>query len=218
MRHQTTIYTTTPPAICNNCSGKHTGFLCTAAHLGIDPTGYIKPDHAIQIASKDALQDLTGALHDPAMCGSDGCSIPTYAIPLSAMAHGFAKMVTGTGLENTRASAAKRLINAGMAEPFYTAGAGRFCTQLMELGAGRLFAKIGAEGVYCGAIPELGTGIALKCEDGAMRGAEAMIAATMAHLLPNDDPLQEGLQNLGNPALKNWNDWTVGQIRSQLSG
>jgi len=52
---QTKIYDGTPPAVCNNCSGKHSGFVCTAVHNGIDPTGYIKPDHPVQKAINEAL-------------------------------------------------------------------------------------------------------------------------------------------------------------------
>ena len=111
MRHQTTLYSDTPPAICNNCSGKHSGFVCTAAHRGIDPAGYIKRDHRIQQAVNEALQDVTGAQHDEDICGTDGCSIPTYAIPLSAMARGFARMATGQGIGDERSKAAKRLLN-----------------------------------------------------------------------------------------------------------
>jgi len=216
MRHQTTLYSDTPPAICNNCSGKHSGFVCTAAHRGIDPAGYIKRDHRIQQAVNEALQDVTGAQHDEDICGTDGCSIPTYAIPLSAMARGFARMATGQGIGDERARAAKRLLNACMDEPFFMAGTGRFCTRLMELGHMRLFAKTGAEGVFCGAIPELGLGIALKCDDGAVRASESMMAATFAHLLPKEDPLQEGLAALTNPRVTNWNGWTVGEIQVQF--
>ncbi|MGI9390157.1 MAG: asparaginase, partial [Boseongicola sp.] len=209
MRHQATIYDDTPPAICNNCSGKHIGFVCTAAHRDIDPVGYIKRDHPIQQAINEALQDITGAQHDEDICGADGCSIPTYAIPLFAMAHGFARIVTGKGLRTERARASSRLLMACMAEPFYMAGTGRFCTKLMELGDMRLFAKTGAEGVFCGAIPELGLGIALKCDDGAVRASEAMMAAILARLLPKDDPLQKGLELFANPPITNWNGWTV---------
>ena len=216
MRHQATLYKDTPPAICNNCSGKHTGFICTAAHCNIEPTGYIKRDHPIQQAINEALQDVTGAHHGEDICGTDGCSIPTYAIPLSAMARGFARMGAGSGLGAERAKAAKRLLTACMSEPFYMAGTGRFCTKLMELGNMRLFAKTGAEGVFCGAIPQLGLGIALKCDDGAARASEAMMAAVFVHLLPRDDPLQEGLATLANPSVMNWNGWAVGEVRSQL--
>ena len=213
---QSKIYDTTPPAICNNCSGKHTGFVCTATHLDIDIPGYIRPDHVIQETIKQALQSLTGALHDEDLCGTDGCSIPTYAIPLSSMALGFAKMVTGVGLAPQRAAAGKRIINACMAAPFYMAGTGRFCTDLMELGKGRLFAKTGAEGVFCGAVPELGLGIALKCDDGATRAAEAMMAAVIEKLLLKKDRLQPALQAMANSALTNWNGVNVGSIHTMI--
>ena len=122
------------------------------------------------------------------------------------MAHGFAKMATGRGLGAERAKAGKRILNACMSAPFYMAGTDRFCTQLMELDQGRLFGKTGAEGVYCGAIPELGLGIALKCDDGNSRGAEVMMAAVMGQLLADDDPLQEGLSAMSNIILTNRNN------------
>ena len=53
-------------------------------------------------------------------------------------------------------------------------GTDRMDTRLMIAGVGRIFAKVGAEGVYCGALPELGLGFALKCDDGAVRAAETM--------------------------------------------
>ena len=208
--HQARTFAGEPGALCNNCSGKHSGFVCTAAHQGVDPKGYIKPEHQIMQSVKDALEDVTGALHSQDQCGLDGCSIPTYATPLTAMAHGFAKMATGQGLGAERAKAAKRLLNACMAAPFYMAGTDRFCTKLMELGQGRLFGKTGAEGVFCGAIPELGLGIALKCDDGASRASEAMMAAVVAHLLPEDDPLKMPLGQMAQPKLTNRNNFEVG--------
>lgn len=214
--HQARTFTSDPGPICNNCSGKHAGFVCTAAHLDIDPKGYIRQEHAVMATVKDALEDVTGALHQEDLCGMDGCSIPTYATPLTAMAYGFAKMGTGDGLGTERAKAAKRLVNACMNEPFYVAGTDRFCTKLMNMGQGRLFGKTGAEGVFCGAIPELGLGIALKCDDGGTRASEAMMAAVIAHLLPNDDPLSEAIAQLAQPKISNRNGFTVGQTRVHL--
>ena len=216
MRDQTKLYDETPPAICNNCSGKHTGFVCTAAQMGIDTKGYINPEHQIMENVRDALQSVTGEAHEADLRGTDGCSIPSYAISLNAMAHGFARMATGVHLQPERAKAGKRLLEACMAEPFYMAGTKRFCTDYMTLGGGRLFAKTGAEGVFCGAIPELGFGIALKCDDGSTRGAEAMMAATAAHLLAHDDPLQSGLNNMANTKLINWNGMHVGDVRCEI--
>lgn len=70
-----------------------------------------------------------------------------------------------------------------MAEPFYVSGTDRMDTRLMIAGVGRIFVKVGAEGVYCGALPELGLGFALKCDDGAVRAAETMVAALIAQLM-----------------------------------
>ena len=214
--HQVRTFTSEPGAICNNCSGKHAGFVCTAAHLGVDPKGYIRPEHSVMSAVKDALEDVTGALHHEDQCGMDGCSIPTYATPLTSMAHGFAKMGTGDGMGAERAKAAQRLVHACMAEPFHVAGTDRFCTRLMEMGQGRLFGKTGAEGVFCGAIPELGLGIALKCDDGGTRASEAMMAAVIAHLLPQDDPLSEAVAQLAHPDISNRNNFKVGETRVHL--
>ncbi len=210
---QTGTYDETPPAICNNCSGKHAGFVCTAAHLGIDTTGYVGPDHPVQEGVRRVLEEVTGATHTREHMGIDGCSIPTYAIPLQAMAHGFARMASGTGLEPERAKAAKRLLNACMAEPFYMAGTGRFCTDFMTVGAGRLFAKTGAEGVFCAAIPELGLGIALKIDDGGTRAAEVAMASVARRCLAKDDPLQDPLTGMSNVTLTNWNGIVVGTVR-----
>lgn len=214
--HQTKTYSATPPAICNNCSGKHSGFVCTALHLKQESTGYIHPNHPIQQNVREAMQDLTGFAHNADLCGTDGCSIPTYAVPLKSMAHGFARMTTGQGLGTIRSQAAKRLLNACMMEPFYMAGTKRFCTEYMNLENGRLFGKTGAEGVFCGAIPELGVGIALKCEDGTTRAAEVAMAAITQHLLASSDPLQPKLELMKTRTMKNWNGIEVGQIRCHL--
>jgi L-asparaginase II len=154
-----------PNALHNNCSGKHSGFLCTCVHSGIAHGGYVKAGHALQEMVRDAMQSVTGAVHDVDHCGTDGCSIPTYAVPLKSFARGFARMATGRGFSPERARAAKRLISACMAEPFLVAGTGKADVALMQAAPGRIFVKTGAEGVYCAALPELGLGIALKCDD-----------------------------------------------------
>lgn len=202
-----------PTALHNNCSGKHAGFLCTACHLGIEPKGYVGYDHPIQAMIRDVMEDLTGTSLGLGNCGTDGCSIPTYAVPLRELARGFAKMATGNGLAPERAKAARRLFAACMAEPWQVAGTGRFCTRLMELAPGRLFVKTGAEGVFCAALPEKGLGIALKCEDGATRAAESMVAAVLAKLMADDAALSASLHELAKRTLRNWNGIAVGEVR-----
>lgn len=202
-----------PSALHNNCSGKHAGFLCTCVHRGLDPQGYVRRSHAAQEAVRESMESVTGATHGVDCCGIDGCSIPTYAVPLDALALGFARMATGVGLGAEQAKAARRLMAACTAEPHYVAGTGRMDTRIMDGGGGRIFVKTGAEGVYCAAVPELGLGIAIKCDDGAGRAAEVMVAGVLARLLSGDLELAQRLGNLARPELRNWNGIRVGGLR-----
>ncbi|MFY9970193.1 MAG: asparaginase, partial [Roseiarcus sp.] len=99
----------TPNALHNNCSGKHAGFICLACAEGVDPRGYLAPDHPVQREVAAAVADMTKARLDEETRGIDGCSIPTYAIPLRSLAYGFARFVTGDGLARSRANAAARI-------------------------------------------------------------------------------------------------------------
>ncbi|AJY47479.1 asparaginase [Martelella endophytica] len=205
-----------PDALCNNCSGKHAGFICACCHLGVDPKGYTGYEHPLQREIRVAMADVTGAHIGEDVAGIDGCAIPTYAVPVKALAQGFAKLVTGTGLSEGRAAAGKRILTACMAEPFYVAGTDRACTELMQAAPGRIFAKTGAEGVFCAALPEHGLGIALKCEDGATRAAEAMIAAVLMRYFADDAEVTAALEAMANRTLINWNGTEVGAVKAVL--
>lgn len=202
-----------PSALHNNCSGKHSGFVCTCIREGVDPSGYVGRGHKSQRWVREAMEAVTGAAHGEDLCGTDGCSIPTHAVPLTSLAQGFARMATGTGLSRARAAAAKRIFEACMCEPFYVAGTGRADTKMMEAGRGRVFTKTGAEGVFCAAVPELGLGIALKCDDGATRAAEVMVAAILARLLAKDAALSAVFAEMAAPKLANWNGVEVGALK-----
>jgi L-asparaginase II len=202
-----------PTALHNNCSGKHSGFICACSHNRIKTKGYVNAEHPLQREIRATMESLTGAAISEDSCGIDGCSIPAYAVPLKSLAHGFAKMATGQGLEPIRAQASRRLIEACMAEPFYVAGTGRTCTKLMEIAPGKIFAKTGAEGVFVGILPEKGLAIAVKCEDGTTRAAEAMIAALLARYVEKESVEAHALDAIANRSMRNWNGIHVGDIR-----
>ena len=203
----------TPTALHNNCSGKHAGFVCVACASGVDHHGYVTRGHRVQQEVRAAIESLAGAGLSEDACGTDGCSIPTFAVPLSALALAFARFATGHGLAPQRAQAARRLRDACTGKPFYVAGTGRFCTRLMELLGSRVLAKTGAEGVFCGALPDQGLGFAVKCDDGAGRAAEVITAALVARFSRLGDADRAALDELVNPKLRNWNGITVGQLR-----
>jgi L-asparaginase II len=202
-----------PSALHNNCSGKHAGFLCTACAMGIDHASYWRPEHAVQREVRAVLEDLTGAALSQDRCAIDGCSVPTWAVPLENLARAFAKFGTGTGLSPPRARAAARLREACAQEPWYLAGTGRFCTEIMWLFGTRLLVKTGAEGVFCAALPQQGLGMAIKCDGGAGRAAETIMAALLARFLPLTEHERVALARFTQPILRNWNGIEVGSLR-----
>lgn len=204
-----------PTQLHNNCSGKHAGFLCTCVHLGEDPSGYVRAGHPAQRRVRAVFEALTGLSLDASDCGIDGCAIPTYAAPLHSYARAFARLATGTGVPAERAAAGQRLMRACMAEPWAMSGTKRACLSLMEAAPGRVFVKTGAEGVFCGAVPELGLGIALKVEDGATRASQSAIAACLARIMrPADASLAERYEAMSRVTLRNWNGQAFGEIRA----
>ncbi len=198
-----------PRAIHNNCSGKHAGMLATAKHLGLEPRGYERPDHRVQVMIARIISETCGVALDRSRMGIDGCSVPTFALPLASLAGGFARLGSGEGLSSERASAARRLLHACFAEPLHVAGEGRFDTIVLRALAPSCFVKGGAEGVHCAALPELGLGIALKIDDGAKRAAELAMSELLAALLP---VARHVLADQLAGEMQNWRGIVVGRV------
>jgi L-asparaginase II len=203
----------TPNALHNNCSGKHAGFICLSCAMGVEPNGYVAPDHPVQREVAAAIAAATGARLGEATRGVDGCAVPTYAMPLIALARGFARLGTGQGLSPARRNAAARIRSAVAAYPVTIAGRGRFDTEVVTLLGARAFTKSGAEGVFCAALPEAGLGLAVKADDGAGRAAQVMIAALIRRFGSLDDETAARLQPFVSSRLLNWNGAEVGSLR-----
>ena len=193
-------------AVHNNCSGKHAGMLALARHIGGEPQGYTRPEHPVQRLIAERIGSLCDIDLGNQPMGIDGCSVPTWALPLKNLALGFARFADP---EN---AAARRIIAAVRAHPFMVAGTGDFDTLVMEA-VPRLFIKTGAEGVYCAAIPHAGLGVALKIDDGAGRAAEVAIASVLSGLevwMPEE---KEALERFRHHDLANWRKIEVGEVR-----
>ncbi|RVU44536.1 asparaginase [Rubrivivax rivuli] len=210
-----------PSALNNNCSGKHAGFVCLGCLMaeGDDRRaflrGYVKPEHPVMREVTAALQASTGYDLSKAAVGTDGCSIPTYAIPLRHLAHAFARVATGQGLRPGHAAAAQRLRQAVARAPQMVAGTGRLDTRLMQRLGERVFCKVGAEGVYCAALPTLGLGVAVKMDDGNnARACEVVLAALLVRLLPLGGDEAAFVHGLADVPLVNWNGIEVGSLRA----
>ena len=214
----------TPTALNNNCSGKHAGFLCLACALHTGPDlrryarGYVSPDHPVMREVSAALQAATGFDLDATPRGTDGCSIPTFAIPLHHLARAFARVATGQGLRPGHAAAARRLRTAVARSPLMVSGTGRFDSRVMERLGERVFCKVGAEGVYCAALPERGLGVAIKMDDGNnARASEVVMAAAIEALVALDAEDAAFMRGFSEATLRNWNRIDVGALRASAS-
>jgi L-asparaginase II len=180
--------------------------LALARQLGADPHGYAKPDHPVQRLIAKTMGEICGIDLDAQPCGIDGCSVPTWAIPLRNLAQGFARFTDPDHVP------AQRIITAVRAHPFMVAGSGDFDTLIMEA-VPRLFVKTGAEGVYCACVPHAGLGIALKIDDGASRASEVAIASVLAGLDVWTAEEKATLERFRRHELLNWRKLDVGEVR-----
>ncbi len=205
-----------PDASHNNCSGKHSGFLTTAVHLGLPTRGYIQYEHPIQqrlLAIMEEMCDLP-LRHVPR--GIDGCGIPTIAIPISHTARSMAKLAAPGNLPSARIDAARRIVHAMTAEPMMVSGSGEFGAEVMRVAGGKAAIKGGAEGIYTGIVPGMGLGICIKTEDGTSRGAEAAIGNVLAKLGVLSEAERKALEGRLTPVLSNRAGTKIGRIHAAI--
>jgi L-asparaginase II len=202
-----------PVRLHNNCSGKHAGMLALARTHAWEPVGYHLPEHPVQQRLLGEIARWVDLPFEAMGLGTDGCGVVSFALPLHRMALGYARLA--------------RAARAGEREPTYVVGAmttypemvageGRLCSELMLAAHGRVFAKIGAEGVYCVGIPGAELGIALKVEDGAQRAVGPAILSVLRQLdLISEDDLGV-LYRHAYPQVVNTRGEPVGELRARI--
>lgn len=215
-------------ALHNNCSGKHAAMLAWCVHRGVDPAGYLSPEHPLQRRILDLVSLLSGVERSGIQLGIDGCGVPTFGMPLGAMARMFGNL-TRPGGQTTGAIAASAAGDAGrlgpalervadlMAmHPMMIAGEDRPDTAIIRSTGGRVLTKAGAEGLWCGVDRERGTAFAFKAIDGGLRACvpallEALVATKAIH------PSEAGaLKRHHRPVLQNHAGTPVGRVVPHL--
>lgn len=162
-----------PTPIWSNCSGNHAALLALARLHDWGISGYEERSHPVQQRVAETISTWSGVAADSLVWGIDGCTAAAVALELRGMATAYARLATSSE------AAATTVRSAMMAEPYLVAGADRLDTVVMQAWPGRIFAKIGAEGVYSAALPTLGIGMALKIHDGQMAAAEVALVGLL---------------------------------------
>lgn len=201
-----------PTALHNNCSGKHAGFLALARHLQVAPEQYLDPTGAVQLRVRSAVAEMCSVDEAQIPLATDGCSAPTFRLPLDRMATAFARIANPEGLDADRAQACERIQAAVARYPELIAGRyKRICTDLVRVSDGRLFAKVGAEGVYVIGVRGAGVGLAVKLSDGQGRGLFPLVVDLCERFGWLEGAALDELGRWRAGDLTNWAGRTVGR-------
>jgi L-asparaginase II len=167
------IHNRQPTPNQNNCSGKHTAMLAYAKMRNLPLENYLDLSHPIQQEILATFAAMSGLSVNEVQLGTDGCSAPNFAIPLYNAALAMARLCDPRELSPERASACRKITSAMTTHPEMVSAYGEFDEQLMQVGAGRIVCKRGAEGYQIiGLLPNVlhadspGIGVALKVSDG----------------------------------------------------
>jgi L-asparaginase II len=210
-----------PDVLQNNCSGKHTGMLALALHLGAPIETYDAVDHPVQLEIARVVSQFSNTPPEEIALGVDGCGVPVFGVSVAAMALMYARLIRPPAdFDKATQQACKRIVAAMIDYPQMIGGTtDRLDTELMRAAEGRLISKVGAEGVYtvgvlpCAEWPN-GFGLALKIEDGEnFRARPTVVIEALRQLgVLNDEPL-EAVASYSRFPVKNRRGDMVGEVR-----
>lgn len=202
----------------NNCSGKHAGMLAFARAEGWPVAGYERPEHPLQQLMLRTVAECCGVRPESVALGVDGCGVPVFGVPLVRMAHAYARLGEAWARGgDARARALQRIARAMTAYAVIVEGRARLATDVMLASGGRVLAKSGAEGLLLAADPAQGLGIAIKCEDGAMR-AMGPAVVELLRALGTLRPAEEAVLELHrHPPVHNAAGLVVGRLEATVT-
>ncbi len=197
----------------NNCSGKHAAMIARAETAGWPTHGYERADHSVQRGCLAEVATWSGVPIDDMPIAVDGCGVTVMALPLSAMAHAYARWGQAAEAGDdipARTAAAIR------ANPFLFGGTERFDTMMIEETQGRVISKVGAEGVHSIAVPAMGLGLAIKVEDGALRAQHVAVIRALQMVGALSDALSPRMAEWALKPIRNTRGEIVGEVRSEF--
>ena len=211
-----------PAALHTNCSGKHAAMLALAKHLGAPPGDYADAAHPVQREMARVVARFADASVEDLAVGTDGCGVPTFALPLRATALAAARLVVPpVEWPDELKLACRRVVASMTAWPEMVEGAGQLDTELMRRTEGRLASKVGAEGVYTAAVLPCerwprGLGLAFKIEDGDKkdRARSPVAVEALRQLGVLGDADVSALARFARSSVTNHRGETVGEVRA----
>ena len=158
-----------PSEIHNNCSGKHLGMISTSKFKGYNLSNYTNFNHPIQKEILNILENFTESKISNKYKAVDGCSAPQYAFKIESLSLAMSKIASFNELDFKISLVINKLLYSIANNPFFIGGTNRFDSELIRITKGRLFCKIGAEGVLLFADIHNKYGGVIKVLDGNQR-------------------------------------------------
>ncbi len=201
-----------PTSVHNNCSGKHTGFLTLSRFLKEEPASYLDVDSQVQSRVRQAVAEMCDLNPDDPTRAIDGCSAPTFRMPLVNLAQGFARFSNPDKLDRDRANWCRIMHDAVAARPELVAGNfKRIDTDIVRATRGRLFPKVGAEAVYVIGEVDGGRALAVKIDDGGLRGMHRLVIGLLEKFGMLDTSELEELSAWTDSVVRNFAGLEVGR-------
>lgn len=213
-----------PHVLQNNCSGKHTGMLALALHLGAPVETYDEPNNPVQLHIGRTVEQFSDVPLEDIAVGIDGCGVPVFGVTVRAMALMYARLVAPPGdWDEAMRAACERIVGAMIAHPEMVGGTvERLDTEMMRAANGALISKVGAEGVYTvGVLPcadwPRGLGLALKIEDGEDRRARpTVVIESLRQLGVLTSAAYDAVKPYSSFPLRNHRGDEVGEVRASF--
>jgi L-asparaginase II len=205
-----------PTRVHNNCSGKHAGMLALCVLEGWPTEGYERPDHPLQRRIFEVIAEATRQEVSMVPHGVDGCGVPTFYCALRRMAGAYARLCAWSKTDGNRGDAVRRLFRAIREEPVLLDGTGGFGTDLVLATGGRMIGKVGAEGLFCIAVPQEGLGIAVKVEDGSRRATYPAVVELLKEMKLLARKEVDALAAHHRPVVLNRQQTEVGRIEPEV--
>lgn len=212
-------------AIEHNCSGKHAGFLAACRLHGERVEDYLDPRSPVQRRVAAAVAEITGLQESALTTGTDGCSAPNFALPLSRLALAYARLAQGRAAPHagdTMGEALGVLFDAMTGHPELVSGTARSDFALMSFAPGDWITKIGADGAQAIGVRSAGIGVAIKIADGNRDALYCAVIETLRQLgfldASNDasDGVPERLARWRGPELRNARGLTTGRMSARF--
>ena len=172
-------------AIQHNCSGKHAGFLASCRFHSEPVEDYLDPASPVQRRVAAAVARMSGLTERALVTGTDGCSAPNYAMPLSRLAFAYGHLAQGRSAAReveTMRDALGVVFDAMTGHPELVSGTARSDQALMSFAPGDWVTKIGADGGQAIGIRSAGIGIAIKIADGNRDALYCAVIETLRQL------------------------------------